>query len=141
VTSAEKASIQVTTSGPVVMVDDNPGDVELARLGYEESSLEKEWVAFSGGRGFLSHMADVREGTATMPSLVLLDLNMPDMTGFEVLKKVRSDSFFEAGPIFCMLTSSGDPRDRANALRLGVAGFFVKPDTVDRYVEFFHQFR
>lgn len=72
-----------------------------------------------------------------MPALVLLDINMPRMTGPEVLERVRTIPYFSDLPVFCMLTSSTDPADRARVERLGASGFVVKPNQPDDYVEFF----
>ena len=137
---AERPTRLVRGKGPVVIVDDNPGDVELARIAYEESVLDNEWLSFTGGEPFLAHMEAVRSGEA-MPALVLLDLNMPDLTGFEILDRVRSDPFFLDLPIFCMLTSSGDPRARDKAREMGTSGFMVKQHALDGYVAFFNGLR
>ena len=72
-----------------------------------------------------------------MPALVLLDINMPRMTGPEALERVRAIPYFAELPVFCMLTSSTDPADRARVERLGASGFVVKPDLPDDYVAFF----
>jgi len=129
-----------TPFGPgraVVMVDDNPGDRVLARLCFERSLLEGAWLELSGGRALLDHLAAVKRGEAPLPSLVLLDINMPDMTGFEVLEAVRADAFFEALPVFCLLTSSADPRDRERGKALGASGFVTKPHDINDYIAFF----
>lgn len=130
-------AVRISTDGPVIMVDDNPGDITLARLGFDDAGLENEWMSFADGRAFLGHMVTVRDGTAEMPSIVLLDLNMPQLSGFDVLTAVRQDDYFSDLPIFCMLTSSRHPRDRSAAMNLGASGFVVKPDGVDGYVRFF----
>ena len=72
-----------------------------------------------------------------MPALVLLDINMPAMTGFDVLEKVREDEFFDELPKFCVLTSSADPRDRERATTLRALGVFTKPYEIRDYVAFF----
>jgi CheY-like chemotaxis protein len=119
------------------MVDDSEGDLFLAWECFEASRCANPWMSFTGGPPFLDHLAAVRAGTEPMPALVLLDLNMPGMSGLEVLEHARRDPHFVALPIFCMLTSSGDPRDRARAEALGASGFVTKPGNFADYVAFF----
>ena len=73
-----------------------------------------------------------------MPALVLLDLNMPGMTGLEILRATRADPYFCELPIFCVLTSSTDPRDQRRAEELGVTGFYTKTSSIDHYIQFFN---
>lgn len=127
------------TDGPVAMVDDNPGDRMLAKLCFDRSRLSGDWLDFPGGRPFLDHLAAARRNEASLPRLVLLDINMPDMTGFEVLEAVRADPHFDGVPIFCMLTSTADPRDRDRAKAFGASGFVTKPHDIDDYVRFFDE--
>ena len=126
-----------SATGPVAMVDDNPGDRVLAKLCFDRSRLAGDWGEFSGGRSFLDHLEAARRDEAAIPRLVLLDINMPDMTGFEVLEAVRADPFFDEVPIICMLTSTADPRDHERAKASGASGFFTKPHDIDDYVRFF----
>lgn len=130
-------TLKVSNANPIVMVDDNPGDAELARICCERSRIDNDWLWFDSGPTFLDHLALVRAGTTVMPALVLLDINMPVMSGLEVLEQVRADDFFGQLPIFCMLTSSADSRDRQAAERLGASGFVTKPGRIADYVAFF----
>ena len=57
--------------------------------------------------------------------------------GLEVLEAVRADAYFRELPIFCVLTSSSDPRDFEKAKRLGVSGYCTKASSMDEYVAFF----
>lgn len=124
-------------SSHVVMVDDNEADVYLARMCCARSRLTNPWLSFSSGAKFLEYVGKVRDGRAPMPGLVLLDINMPRMSGLEVLEQLRADPFFQKQPSCCLFTSSGDPRDRATAERLGATDFLTKFASVAEYVEFF----
>lgn len=119
------------------MVDDNPGDRDIAHRCFKRSTLPNEWLDFPGGVEFLDHLDRVRRQLSPMPALVLLDINMPAMTGFDVLEKVREDEFFDELPKFCVLTSSADPRDRERATTLRALGVFTKPYEIRDYVAFF----
>jgi CheY-like chemotaxis protein len=82
-------------------------------------------------------LEEVKAGQVQMPALVLLDLNMPGMNGLDVLATVRNDTYFNEMPIFCVLTSSRDPRDAERAKQLHVSGFFTKASSMEEYISFF----
>lgn len=135
---AMTSELTLLEDGPIVIVDDNPGDVLLIATTLRSSSLTNPWKSFDNGPAFLAALADVRVGREPMPALVLLDINMPHMSGLEVLRRVRADPCFVELPAFCMFTSSTDPRDRATAEELGASGFVVKPSDPAGYVAFFN---
>ena len=107
--------IKLFNDGPVVMVDDNGGDLFFVERCFGESKVKNPWLSFARGADFLAMLAQVKSGEKPVPALVLLDLNMPGMNGLEVLEAVRSDPYYDDIPIFCVLTSSSDPRDAERA--------------------------
>lgn len=135
--SVTAAAPRLTSEGPIVMVDDNPGDRSLASRCFRRSRLANDWITFPSGVAFLDYIEGVKAGAQPMPALVLLDLNMPAMTGFDVLERLRSDESFRERPVVCILTSSRDPYDVDRAHDLGAAGFYVKPYDIGEYVSFF----
>ncbi len=130
---------KVQTTHHVVMVDDNDADLYIAERCFKKSRLTNPWLSFTNGPDFLRYLGDVKRGDAPMPALVLLDINMPGMSGFEVLAETRDDPFFTDLPVFCMLTSSSDPRDEQRAKELGASGFVTKPGDPANFVAFFDQ--
>ncbi|MGE0327055.1 MAG: response regulator [Polyangiaceae bacterium] len=132
--------MQLANDNAIVMVDDNDGDLFLAETCYGRSQLRAPWLAFRSGRAFIAYLEQVKQGVEPMPALVLLDINMPEMTGIEVLEQIRQDQFFDQLPIVCMLTSSSDPRDQARARAVGARAFFTKPSTTADYVALFNSF-
>ena len=130
-------NFSIDANGPIAMVDDNPADLLLARTCFELSKLTNPWLEFEGGQHLLQHLERAKHGESTLPALVLLDINMPQMNGFQVLERVRSDPYYRDVPIFCMLTGSGESRDRDRATQRGASGFVVKPDSVAELVGFF----
>lgn len=131
---------KLANQNAVVMVDDNEGDLFLAETCFRRSRLHVPWLPFQSARAFLAHLQEVKAGACPMPSLVLLDLNMPEMSGLEVLQVLREDAFFDRLPVICMLTSSSHPRDRELARQLGARDFFTKPTSTADYVALFDSF-
>lgn len=130
--------LKLSSNGPIVMVDDNAGDLFFVERCYLSSNLKNPWLTFSRGPDFLDMLKRVKAGLDALPALVLLDLNMPGMTGLEILQETRVDPFFSKLPIFCVLTSSTDPRDKRRAEELGVDGFYTKTSSMDQYIAFFN---
>ncbi len=123
--------------GPVVMVDDNESDAFIAERCYRRANLPNPFLVLHRGRALIEYLEDVQSGSKQMPAAVLLDINMPEMNGFEVLKAVRSRPEFQDVPVILMLTNSDNPRDVAAARELGANDFTVKPANLDDYTNFF----
>ena len=134
--------IKLSSDGPIVMVDDNAGDRFFVERCFDASKISKErnpWLACAHGLEFLAMLEQVKAGQLPMPALVLLDLNMPGMNGLDVLSVVRADQSFNELPVFCVLTSSHDPRDAQAAERLHASGFVTKASSMQEYVSFFDE--
>lgn len=132
-------SVQIppTETGPVVMVDDSHDDILIARRCYRRAGVKNEFLAFEGGQDLLDYLDRVDAGDAEMPALVLLDINMPDLNGFDVLSRIRAHESFRQLPVIMMLTNSDDPADVRRAKENGASGLQVKPVRVKDYVDFF----
>lgn len=125
-------------NGPIVMVDDEELDIEAALRGFRKSRLENEFMSFSDGPPFLDKLERIRDGNEPIPALVMLDINMPQMSGFDVLKKLRGDPMFKEIPVVTMLTSSTHDRDRKMALANGANDYQIKPSNYNDYTAFFN---
>ncbi|MFC6591635.1 response regulator [Deinococcus lacus] len=104
----------------ILLVDDNPNDVELALTALEEGGQAEVLVA-GGGQEAL----DMLEG-GTRPDVVLLDLNMPQMDGLAVLEAIRKNSATSTVPVV-ILSTSDDERDVGNCYERGANAYVVKP--------------
>jgi two-component system response regulator len=84
-------------------------------------------LAFSGdGQAFLMQL----QQAVRKPSLIVLDLNMPFLNGFETLRSIRADAGYQRIPVI-ILTTSNEERDKQKAFALGAAGFVTKPLKLD----------
>jgi CheY-like chemotaxis protein len=127
----------MTDGGPLVLVDDNETDSFLVKTCLKMSVLERAWVHCKSGQAFLDYLDRVREGENSMPSHVLLDLSMPGIDGFGVLKRVRSTPEFSRVPMITVLTNSDDPRDKERSFALGADEFVTKPMELRDLVDYF----
>jgi CheY-like chemotaxis protein len=121
--------------GRILMVEDDPKDVELTLMALEEYNLANEVVVTRDGEQALDYLY-CREEYKTRPSgnpaVMLLDLKLPKVDGLEVLKQIKSDGALRMIPVV-VLTSSNEEKDMVASYKLGVNAYVVKP--VD-----FHEF-
>jgi CheY-like chemotaxis protein len=121
--------------GRILMVEDDPKDVELALTALEEYHLANEVVVARDGQQALDYLYGRGEFTGRSPenpAVMLLDLKLPKVDGLEVLQKVKSDENLKTIPVV-VLTSSNEEKDMMRSYKLGVNAYVVKP--VD-----FHEF-
>jgi len=78
------------------------------------------------------------EQSETLPDLILLDLNMPRLNGFEALQRLWAEPLFQTLPVVVLSTSSVG-QDQERALQLGANGFLTKPPTMDQILSLFGQ--
>ena len=124
--------------GPVVMVDDESLDIESVARALKKSRLDREFLSFPDGPPFLAYLDQVKSGEQAYPMLVLLDINMPEMSGFTVLSTMRADPAFSQVPVVSMLTSSTHDKDREAAIDHGANAYLVKPSNYNNYVDLFN---
>ena len=113
----------------ILLVDDDPGDVELTLAGLSEYKLANQVAVVSDGAEALDYLYR-RNKYQTRPEgrpiFILLDLKMPKVSGLEVLKIVKSDAQLKVIPIV-VLTSSCEEPDLLECYQLGVNAYVVKP--------------
>ena len=111
----------------ILLVEDDPGDVELTRQALSESQLALDLRVVSNGEKALAFLRQEREyPLAERPDLVILDLNLPGLDGQEVLAEIRSDPHLKLIPVVIFSTSS-DPEDINNSYKLGANCYLQKP--------------
>jgi DNA-binding response OmpR family regulator len=121
--------------GRILMVEDDPKDVELTLTALEDYNLANEVVVTRDGQQALDYLhcrGEYKTRSRDNPAVMLLDLKLPKVDGLEVLKQVKSDSDLKVIPVV-VLTSSKEEKDMVASYKLGVNAYVVKP--VD-----FHEF-
>ena len=107
----------------ILIIEDNPGDVLLFQVALTDAGLDCELSEISDGRIALDF---VRKAHATLPDLVILDLNLPKASGKEILAEIRATPAFQPVPVV-VWTSSNARIDRDQLEQLGVTRYLVKP--------------
>lgn len=122
----------------IAVVDDSVDDVEILTRCFLRSELAGafEIRPFQNGPDFLEHMRLVESGVEPRPTVVLLDINMPGMDGFEILRSLRSDPAFETTPTVVFMSNTDRMEDRERAVALG-SNVVPKFGTIGEGVEFF----
>jgi two-component system response regulator len=110
--------------GPILLVDDDPDDIELARRAFARTKVPNPIEVVTDGEEALERLIGPRAGA--MPALVLLDLKLPRVDGLEVLQQLRADERTAFLPIV-ILTSSREERDMIEGYRLGANSYVRKP--------------
>jgi CheY-like chemotaxis protein len=121
--------------GRILIVEDDPRDVELTLAALAEHNLVNEVVVTRDGKQALDYLYCRGEFAARSnenPAVLLLDLKLPKVDGLEVLEQIKSDERLKMIPVV-VLTSSHEERDMVRSYKLGVNAYVVKP--VD-----FHEF-
>ena len=124
-------------SGKILLVEDDPYDVELTLSALAENHLTNEVVVVRDGVEALDYL--YRRGAyesrvAGHPVVMLLDLKLPKVDGLEVLERVKSNPNLKTTPVV-MLTSSHEGQDLARSYNLGTNAYVVKPVDFTDFVE------
>ena len=113
---------------PYLIVDDDEVDVMAIRRVFKQMGIDDRMSVAHNGLEALERLRGENGHTAMQkPYMILLDLNMPKMNGFEFLKTIRADPNLRGSIVF-VLTTSRDEQDRLDAYDLNVAGYIVKAD-------------
>jgi CheY-like chemotaxis protein len=125
------------TSRPIeiLLVEDNPGDVRLTREALQDARVNNHMAVASDGLEAVALLR--REGeyaVCARPDLILLDLNLPRMNGFEVLDVIKEDSELKRIPIVVLTTSQAE-QDIVRSYNLHANAYVTKPVDLDQFIK------
>jgi CheY-like chemotaxis protein len=118
----------------ILLIEDNPTDVFVIREVLKTSGLPVQLQTAENGQEALRLLEETGDEEFRCPSLVLLDLNLPKISGLEVLLRLRSGERCRETPVI-VVTSSSAEEDRVGAERLGANAYFQKPADLKSYHE------
>lgn len=117
--------------GRILLVDDNPNDLELALIAFEKAGRSPEVTLARSGQEAMRLLAQA-EGE-TLPDVVLLDLNMPQMDGLAVLEAIRAQPHLAGLPVV-ILSTSREERDIRACYERGASAYVVKPVEFEQFL-------
>lgn len=124
--------------GTILLVEDNPDDVDLTLRAFERSRVRNEVIVTRDGAEALDYLfstgAYASRPAGEMPEVVLLDLNLPRLHGLEVLKRLRADDRTRLLPVV-VLTSSREDQDIIRSYDLGANSYVRKPVDFAQFIE------
>jgi CheY-like chemotaxis protein len=122
----------------ILLVEDNPADVKITQRALKESALGIELIVVRDGQEAVDYL--LRQGRFAsdqvwrVPDLILLDLNLPGMTGLEVLHRIRTTAALKAVPVV-VLTTSRRQEDVQQVYAAGANTYIEKPQEFARFVQ------
>ncbi len=132
-----QAMPRIDAPGPIIVVDDDDTEIILLRSYLEFTTIHRDVMGFTTGQAFLDYLDDLEEGRFAMPSVVLLDIRMPSLDGYDILREIKSRDTFRVVPVVLMFSNSKEESDVTRSFALGADGYQVKPANKDEYLAFF----
>jgi len=122
-------------TGPILMAEDNENDILITRRAWKKGNIRNQLHVVNDGEEVLDFLYK-RNGyeNAPTPLLILLDLKMPKMGGFEVIQHIKEDKDLKSIPII-VLTSSDRTVDIGRAYKAGANSYIVKPVNFDKFIK------
>jgi CheY-like chemotaxis protein len=119
----------------VLLVEDNEDDIVLIEEAFAEAKLMNVIFKVRDGEDALAYLRQAGPYThSRRPGLVLLDINMPRMNGFEVLRAMKADSLLQSLPVM-MLTTSDREDDIVRSYADGACSYIRKPMSLEQFVQ------
>ena len=122
---------------PILLVEDNPMDVDLTLRAFRRRKLTNEILVARDGEEAIDLMEEWNNGKS-LPIVILLDINLPKVSGLEVLKAYKANPITQRIPVV-MLTTSKEDKDVGEAYKLGANSYIVKPVDFSKFIEIAEQ--
>ena len=116
------------------LIDDDDGHALLVEESFQDAGLRNGFVRAHDGTQGWQWLCEAESGGRALPGLILLDIAMPGLDGFEVLERIKSSSILKSTPVI-MLTSTDHPREIKRSYDLGANAYIVKPVDFERLHE------
>lgn len=118
----------------ILLIEDNADDIDLTRRAFEKNRIANDVVVMRDGAQACEFLFGERPSASALPALILLDLNLPKISGLEVLQRIRATEVTRLLPTV-ILTSSKQEEDLIQGYRLGVNSYVRKPVDFNEFVE------
>jgi len=133
--------MNATTPVTIIMIEDDEGHARLIERNIRRSGVNNEIVAFSNGTDAMKHLFG-HDGSGALHKgralLILLDLNLPDMTGIEILRQIKDNKYLRATPVV-VLTTTDDAQEIKRCYELGCNVYITKPVNYENFANAIRQ--
>ncbi|RKD16989.1 hypothetical protein BCY91_02215 [Pelobium manganitolerans] len=122
----------------ILLVEDNPDYQLFFKLKFDELALDAKLLTFSDGFSFLTHLAE----EACLPSVILLDLDLPGISGFDILERLKIDPKLKKIPVVILSSSECKP-DIEKSYQLNANSYVVKPiglEATGDFINYVHKY-
>jgi two-component system, response regulator len=119
----------------ILLVEDNPADIELTMEAFSESDLSPRIKVLHDGKEAVDYIFSTvqkDDGASDNPKLILLDLDLPKVSGLELLRKIKTNERTKMIPVVIMTSSFAD-QDRIECYQLGAYSYLIKPVGFDKF--------
>jgi len=125
----------------IIMIEDDEGHARLIERNIRRSGVNNEIIAFSNGTDAMKYLfgddgSGVRHKGRAL--LILLDLNLPDMTGIEILRQIKDNKYLKATPVV-VLTTTDDSHEIKRCYELGCNVYITKPVNYESFANAIRQ--
>lgn len=118
----------------IMLVEDNPDDVDMTIRDLKKNDLDRNLHVTADGRETLDALETLADAGSPLPDLILLDIGLPDLSGLDLLRKLKADHRFSRIPVV-MLTGSEMVQDIQKSYDLGAISYLMKPVSVDELMK------
>ncbi|HTH08155.1 MAG TPA: response regulator [Acidovorax sp.] len=125
----------MNTAQTLLYAEDDPNDVTLMTIALQRTGAPCNLHVVKNGVEAIEWLRELLQAEAQLPCVILLDVNLPMVTGLEVLSWIRAEPRLVSVPVW-VFTSSKQPVDTRRSQELGATEYHVKPSTISEYVAF-----
>jgi len=127
----------MSTPVTIIMIEDDEGHARLIERNIRRSGVNNPIVPFANGTDAMDYLlgSETRKGA---PLLILLDLNLPDMTGIEILRRVKETAHLKSTPVV-VLTTTDDAHEIKRCYELGCNVYITKPVNYENFANAIRQ--
>jgi CheY-like chemotaxis protein len=131
----------MNTPVTIIMIEDDEGHARLIERNIRRSGVNNEIVPFTNGTDAMNYLfgtdgsGQARKGQAL---LILLDLNLPDMTGIDILRQIKENKSLKSAPVV-VLTTTDDSQEIKRCYELGCNVYITKPVNYESFANAIRQ--
>lgn len=124
----------------ILLIEDDPGHARLIEKNVRRAGVNNPILPFTDGTSALAHLFGTTDGQRTLqtPVLVLLDLNLPDMSGLDILARIKADDHLKRAPVV-VLTTTDDKLEIQRCYDLGCNVYITKPVEYETFAQAIRQ--